>query len=116
MPDHMPPSFAPDSPPDLDSREVQPINALHEQIETARAIKTVAHEAGYRSGYEAGRRAAQTEIDAATYERGVSDERARVQSAADKHLAPMLPDASRYDVTERLTLFFAALRDPAPNT
>ncbi len=81
MPDHPPPSFASDEPPHLDSRDVRapidPGDALHEQIETARAIKAVAHDAGYRSGYEAGRRDAQTEIDAATAEHARTEERAR---------------------------------------
>lgn len=83
-----------------------------------RIAREEGYAAGLASGLERGRRQAQTEVDGLTYERGRDEERGRIQAAADKHLAPMLPDASRFDVTERLTLFFAALRsgEPAPNT
>ena len=82
--------------------------------ELVRLARAEGHAAGLASGLERGRREAQTEIDGLTYERGRDEERGRIQAAADKHLAPMLPDASRFDVTERLTLFFAAIRAGEP--
>ncbi len=119
MPSHEPPSFAPDFPPDLDSRDVRrpidPGGALHEQIETARAIKAVAHDAGYRSGYEAGRRDAQTEIDAATAEHARTEERARCTA----HIEALLPIAAAGRVSlADVDKTRAAIRsgDPAPNT
>ena len=56
---------------------------ITEAIDTARAIKSVAYDAGYQSGYEAGLRAAQTQIDAAAAEHGRTEERARVIAIAE---------------------------------
>ena len=55
---------------------------MQEVIDTARAIKTVAYEAGYQSGYEAGLRKAQTTIDAAAAEHGRTEERGRCEALA----------------------------------
>ncbi len=108
MPDHMPPSFSPDSPTHLDSREVrQPIDPDADRITDVRLIRSRAFEAGRIAGYEEGQRAAQTEIDGLTYERGVSDERGRCVKLADS----LLPAAAG-------AVLVRAIRsgEPAPNT
>jgi hypothetical protein len=78
----------------------------------------IAREEGYRAGRatgrEEGRRDAQTEIDGLTYERGVTDERGRVDAIVSRRLtaAPGALENARCELDDVL----AAIRsgEPAP--